>query len=61
MPIMDTALGVSADPGEDGYEPARQRMDEVEVGKLLDFRRSPDLFGAVQRRLLCQLIRHLTS
>jgi lipopolysaccharide transport protein LptA len=63
----------NAQPRKKWHEPARQRMDEVEVSDLLDFRRSPDRLSARARRLFCDravsegissgglLLRHLGS
>jgi lipopolysaccharide transport protein LptA len=50
----------NAQPRKKWHESARQRMDEVEVGDLLDFRRSTDRLSARARRLGLRL-RHLRS
>ena len=52
-------IGREAHPGKKWHEPACQRMDEVEVGNLLDLRRSPDRHRARHRRPLGLLLRHL--
>src|SRR5262249_41259792 len=51
------AVGRDAQPRKMGPERGRQRMDEVEVGDLLDLSRAPDRLG----RFFCLRLRHLRS